>query len=225
MSDLLTRLRAVEAVIFDLDGTLLASHEFSVDAALRAYADLAERSGVTDPPPTRAQIRAAIGLPWFSFYRGLLPESLHERWEEFHDLVAEQEMRVMMEGGGRIFDGAHEVLDQLRQRGLRLACVSNASSDYFRVALDQLDLRRRFHFTACVGDSRTTKTHLVEVACETMAATRAVMIGDKAGDFEAASAHGHVSLAVTHGYGDEHERALASGRIDSLRELPALLLG
>lgn len=217
-----------EAVVFDMDGTLLNSGDFGVRAITRAFETLINAGrlpGMVAPPPAQA-IRDQIGKPPSVFYRELLPESLQHMHTELHHHTTLHEREFLSTGLGNLFEGTLDVLEALRQSGLKLALVSNCSQPYMDCVVEVFGLDRWLDHRDCVGDKSIpgrNKSALVGKALQRLGATRGLMVGDRVHDAEAAQANGLWFVACTYGYGRAPEFESAHARIDDIRELPPLL--
>jgi phosphoglycolate phosphatase-like HAD superfamily hydrolase len=218
----------LEVVVFDMDGTLLNSGDFGVTAILRAFEALAGKGRLpgVETPSVQA-IRGQIGKPPAEFYRGLLPGHLAERALELHHEATIHENELLRGGVGKLFDGALDVLAELKAAGLRLALVSNCSRPYMDCVSEVFGLDRWLDHRDCVGDNATrerNKPALVGVALRELGGSRGVMVGDRIHDGEAAAANGLWFIGCTYGYGEGQEFEDANATINDIRELPRLIL-
>ncbi|MBX3459281.1 MAG: HAD family hydrolase [Planctomycetes bacterium] len=217
-----------EAVVFDMDGTLLNSGDFGVVAITRAFESMIAQGrlpGVDAPPPPQA-IREQIGKPPAVFYRELLPDTFQHVHAELHHQTTLHEREFLTTGVGNLFEGTLEVLQALKASGLRLALVSNCSRPYMDCVVEVFGLDRWLEHRDCVGDKSIpgrNKSALVGQALQAMGARRGLMVGDRVHDAEAAQANGLWFVACTYGYGRDEEFASAHARINDIRHLPGLL--
>jgi phosphoglycolate phosphatase len=218
----------VEVAVFDMDGTLLNSGDFGVIAVTRAFESLiaAGRLPGLGNAPAAASIRAQIGKPPDVFYRALLPSSLQERAIELHQQTLAHEREFLKSGVGRLFDGALDVLHELKARRIKLALVSNCSRSYMDAVVEAFSLDALLDFRDCVGDKSLPgrdKSALVGNALDVLGVRRGVMVGDRFHDADAAKANGLWFIGCRYGYGEEHEFNGAAAMLDDIRQLPGLL--
>ena len=219
-----TAFAACDMVTFDMDGTLLASHEYAPAAAVESFRELMEQLGLPHPPPTIEHVQACIGQPWQQFYQGLLPPEAKSHALAFHDAISARELDAIFGGRARLFDHTQDVLIELARRGYRLALISNASMHYFRAVIDTFELESHFRYIECLGDRDGYPKHrMLASAMDALGGTHSCMVGDKSGDFDAATHHGFPSVAMTHGSGSEQEFAMATVRAVGMRDLLDLL--
>jgi HAD superfamily hydrolase (TIGR01549 family) len=217
-----------EIICFDMDGTLLNSGDFGVIAITRAFESLIASGRLPGlaAPPSAALIRAQIGKPPAVFYKELLPEHLQERSHELHIETTRHEREFLKSGVGKLFDGALDVLDQLKRAGLKLALVSNCSQPYLDCVAETFGLMRWLNWAACVGDKSMpgrNKSNLVGQGLRELGVSRGIMVGDRVHDAEAAKANGLWFIGCTYGYGERAEFESAQALINDIRELPGLL--
>ncbi len=123
------------------------------------------------------------------------------------------------------FEGARELLAEVRRRSLRLVLASSGESKHVDHYLDLLNARELAEAWTTSADAEQTKPapDLVETAMAKVDADSAVMVGDSTWDIEAAKRAGIPTVAVrTGGFSvDELLEAGAAKVYDSLEELQA----
>lgn len=214
-----------DIVGFDLDGTLLDTHE-DLAAAVNHALSLESR----DPVPA-ADVRDLIG----GGARRMLERALQitggpvpdDRFEEMHQaLLAYYEAHIAVHS--RLFPGGEDMLDALIREGVRLAVVTNKREHLAVKLLDQLDLTARF-FTVIGGDTlgpgrAKPKPDMLIELLDRAGGGRAAFVGDTTYDTGAARAAKLPCVAVRFGFCDRPADELgASVVIDRYDELiPAL---
>jgi HAD superfamily hydrolase (TIGR01549 family) len=205
------------AAILDVDGTLVDSNYFHTIAWYRAM----RRHGHT-PPMWR--IHRAIGMGSDQLVPALLGEEADRRQG---DDIRDAEKKLYMELIDEVqpLEGAHGLIEDLKDRGHRVVLASSAKPDELDHYLDLLDARELADDWTSSGDVEHTKPDpdLVETAVEKIGGGPAVMVGDTVWDCEAARNAGVDTIAVlTGGFSDaELLRAGATivfGSITQLRE-------
>ncbi|HEY4221499.1 MAG TPA: HAD family hydrolase [Myxococcota bacterium] len=189
----------VDAVVFDLDGTLLDSERAITEAGALAFRDI----GVDVTP---AQIAEHLGAP------------LEELYTTFSAANDEREMRHFVARYIAIHDehpdrfppplpGVVEGLRALCERGLPLAVATTKPSDRARVQLEGAGLVRWFKHIQGTDPGMKPKPapDVVLAACKGLGvvATRALMIGDTTRDIAAGKAAGARTAVVA--YAPERE--------------------
>lgn len=209
-----------------MDGTLLNSGDFGVRAIRLAFEQmiaLGDLPGLAQAPCDDL-IRAQIGKPPHEFYRDLLAPGSQHLAAHLHSIAGANERAFLKQGTGKLFDGALDVLRDLRGRGLKLLLVSNCTQDYMDAVVETFLLDALLDFRSAVGrDPQRTKAGELGRGLAEVGATRAIMVGDRHHDGDAARANGAWFVACTYGYGKPDEFKGADAMIADIRHLPALL--
>jgi phosphoglycolate phosphatase len=136
---------------------------------------------------------------------------------------AEKDHYMRLIGEVAAFEGARELLGDLKRRGHRVVLASSAKPDEVDAYLDLLDARELTDDWTSAEDVETTKPapDLVEVAIRKVGIERALMVGDSVWDCQAAGRAGIPAVAVlTGGFSQQELRgAGALAVFESLREL------
>jgi len=217
---------SVDAIAFDMDGTLLNSGDFGVRAIRLAFEQMiavGDLPGLAAPPADDL-IRAQIGKPPHEFYRDLLPQHSQHLAGHLHSIAGANERAFLKQGTGKLFDGALDVLRELRARGLKLLLVSNCTQDYMDAVVETFGLDALFDFRSAVGrDPTRTKTGELGRGLAKVGAKSTIMVGDRHHDGDAARANGAWFVGCLYGYGKPEEFEGADAKIQDIRELIALI--
>jgi HAD superfamily hydrolase (TIGR01549 family) len=210
----------LKAVIFDSDGTLINSFELIV----AAHAHLSKLHNLN--PPTAEEIRPllALALPMPDIFRKLYPGV-----EPDLLMAANGDFVVKNAAKAAAFAGIHEMLQELKAMGLKLAIVTGGNHKIHDILMHH-DIDR--HFESVVHCDRVTrgKPHPegVLLALEELGVQpgQAVMVGDSKSDILAGkNAEVAHCIGVTHGHGaaDDLRSAGAEYVVDSLAEVLATI--
>ena len=128
-----------------------------------------------------------------------------------------------------IYPGVKEALDELRARGMPLACVTNKSERFTLPLLENVGFSQYFR-TVVSGDTLARKKPHPDPllhACKTLeiAPRDMLMIGDSINDTQAARAAGCPVFCVTYGYNEGHDvhELDTDAVVDSLVEAARLI--
>jgi len=183
----------IEAVGFDLDGTLIESTDSIVDSMLHTF------DSVGEPPPTREEIVATISAPLEDQMKTLSLGNVDECakiYRAYYDRTAIEKTTLL--------PGVFEGLKVLREEGLKLGIATSKRRASAEPLLDALGISGLFE--ACIGreDVVLAKPHPEAVLSllDTLQvdASSAFFVGDTAYDVGAAHAAGVRCLCVTTGY-------------------------
>jgi phosphoglycolate phosphatase len=196
--------RAIRAVLFDMDGTLV---DTLPDIAAAVNLGLAELGLDT---LEHAHIATLIGNGPRMLSRGVLEAQPALTAEQRHELVDQvlacyaRHYATQAGSLGRVFPGARECLRELRGHGLQLGVVTNALQHLAETVLARFGLTPYLH--SIVGGDRVAKHKphpdpLWHACAEFgVAPEETLMVGDSVTDVAAASAAGCAIVCVPHGY-------------------------
>jgi phosphoglycolate phosphatase len=201
------------AVIFDLDGTLVASAGEIATALAHTFEEL----GLA--PRSLAEVEAMIGrgvrvLVERALARaGAVGVDLDHAVEKFEGHYA-----ASVGTASTLFPGVVEGLESLRSRAFPMGVVTNKPRYFTEQLLSGLGIDRFFTAVVAGDDGITRKPagDMLVAACERMGATPAqtLMLGDSDNDIEAARAAGCPVWCVPYGYNEGRPpEALACDRI------------
>lgn len=203
-----------QAVLLDLDGTLVASRDGIVASIRLAFADL----GHEIHPDM--DLTWVVGPPLHDIMARLLADFGDDRTP-----AAVARYRHHYEGGGLfespLFPGIRDVLEQLSASGRRLFLATSKPVHTARRILDAHGLTPLFAelYGARPDDSGAEKPELIArlLKQEAIDPRHAVMVGDRRFDISGAHANGVRTVGVLWGYGgrDELEAAGADVLIGS----------
>lgn len=187
--------RRVDAVLFDLDGTLVDSNDFHVDAWDCVFR---EAGHVFD----RGVLHGQIGKGGDLLIPTLLPDATETtvaRLEKRHGEVFKD--RYLPEV--RPFPGATELLRRVRQSGRKVVMASSASGaelDHYKALLDAQNLVSASTSKDDVATSKPAGDIFAEaLKAAGVAPGRAIAVGDTPYDIEAAGKAGVATVAVRSG--------------------------
>ena len=236
MPALVHDLRQVQALIFDLDGTMVHTlGDFQV-ALHRTMADL------DLPPVSNELIEQTIGKGSEHLIRTLLtyqlarPEvkgagqicaavSLDALFERAWLRYQHHYLQINGEFAD-VYPGVLSALHTLADQGLPMACLTNKPLAFAKALLKQKSLDHFFQHVFG-GDSFARKKPdplPILMTCEALGSMvgRTLMVGDSSNDAQAAHAAGCPVVLVTYGYnhGQKVQDTPAAAWLDSLAQLP-----
>ena len=207
----------IRFIVFDWDGTLMDSEAQIVSCLRASIADLSL------DPLSDDTLRNVIGLGLREAIDMLVPG----RDEDFRRTFVEAyREHWFAHEGSSLFDGAREVLEIIRDNGLKLGIATGKARRGLLRVLDQTGLSGCFDATRC-ADEACSKPHpqmlleLMQELCVTPDQT--LMVGDTEYDMEMATNAGAGKVAVRSGVHSEerlnrHEPLVC---LDRVTELPA----
>ena len=209
-------------IMFDLDGTLIDSVPDICGALNRTLAKLDRRAHSV------AEVASYLGSGSNLFMKkalkntGSVPDedTVANLTKQFLDDYAKDPVIDTV-----VFPGVFEALDELQNRGARLALCTNKPSAMVDPVLKLLKLDSYFETIVCgdhVENKKPHPDHILDTICSAGGddKTPAIMIGDNVNDFRSAIDAGIPSIAVTFGYAQCAPEDLgASALIDHFDDL------
>lgn len=189
-------MRKYEIAVFDVDGTLLDTSEGVLAAAKYTI----QKFGYPMPEPE--VLRSYIGPPIqdsFAKTYGLTKEQADEMAAEF---------RLSYKGENLIkakpYEGIYELMDQLVQRGIKIAVATYKRQDYAESILKHFGFDRYSNILyGSDFEGKLKKVDIIRKCMEDLGSTdysNAVMIGDSWHDANGAEQLGVDFIGVTYGF-------------------------
>ena len=211
----------IGAAIVDLDGTMVDTLGDFEHALARTLADLGLQ------PVDRVFIARTVGrgsmylLKESLAHAGGAPGLLDQAWSHYQRHYAEVNGHH-----SDVYPGVRDGLAALRERGWRLACVTNKPRAFAVALLEAKGLRASFEHVFGGDSFERQKPDPMPMikTCEALATppARTLMVGDSRNDCEAARAAGCPVVLVSYGY--NHGESVADARPDRvIARLDALL--
>ena len=184
-----------DTAIFDVDGTLVDTNYQHALAWFRAL----RRFDITMPV---WRLHRGIGMGGDLFVRTVCGREVEEaHGDDLRSAWAEEFDRLLPEV--QPFDGAHELLVAVKERGFRLVLASSGKADHVDVFLDLVRGKGLADAWTTSDDVEASKPEpdIVSAALAKVDGSSAVMVGDSVYDAQAAAKVGIPTLGVrTGGY-------------------------
>lgn len=207
----------IEAVLFDVDGTLVDSNDLHAAAWQEAF----RHFGIVLPYD---RIRGQIGKGGDNLIPSLLPaevaDRLHEEIESFRGELFKREYLPK----SRPFPGATELLQRLHEEDTKLVLATSAAQEELDFHIDRLGCRNLLTATTSSDDVEHSKPcpDIFEAALDKARPLNggvAIVVGDTPWDMKAAAKLGVPAVAVRCGGFPDGELSGAAAIYDGPQEL------
>lgn len=205
-----------EAVVFDLDGTLVDSVELIALSFQHAIREVLGREA------SREEAMQHVGTPLREQMVRISPEQADELVAVYREFNHREHDRML-----KLYDGILDLLNELTKAGCRLGLVTSKSRPTTQMAFDLTGIEPYFDATVCCDEAPGNKPSpdpiffcLEKLEIST---ADAAYVGDSPADIQAAHAAGVTGIAVTWGVFDT--KALAAEKPDILVHTMSQLAG
>jgi len=215
-----------DAVLFDLDGTLLATDRFWIPAARVGARRAFEELGLEREVPSGEEWMSLVGLPLAEGFDALFADLEPAQRTLIMERCVEEEHFALESGSAALLPGVPEALRTLHEFGIPMGIASNCSQAYLDSAMEKVALRELIREGRCL-DSRgvRNKADMIEDLLLTFGTRSAVMVGDRSGDRDAAWANGLPHVHLSNGFAPRGETVEAEATIADFGELLPRLRG
>lgn len=184
-------LQSPDLCIFDVDGTLNGVELWWPDLIRRGLADFARVHGIAIQVPDDTAALAVVGRAGEAVWKPFLPAGQEHRWADLRRLILPMEVELLHSGRDYLYPGIRPLLQALRRQGRRIALASNCPQAYLDAQCAGQGLGPLTDWQYCLDSPGIAdKTAMLEAAMAAAGTRRAVMVGDRESDQEAAVAAG-----------------------------------
>lgn len=205
----------IEAILFDLDGTLWDSTKEILktwDMVLKKHPECGRG------PITLEELSGCLGLPMTEIAKRLFTNSTEEEQRQLMAECCETENAYLAEHGATLYPELETTLMKLKSR-YKLYVVSNCQSGYIESFLTAHRLSDYFEDIECWGNNGYPKGENNKLIMQRNGITRAFYVGDTAGDEQSARDARIPFIFAAYGFGQAKNPDYV---IQAFSELPAL---
>ncbi|MFP4687486.1 MAG: HAD family hydrolase [bacterium] len=214
----------VDAIFFDLDGTLFLSTPILHEAYRLGVEEYNKFKNLSLPVPREADVLAQVGNPVSDIYSNLFPGVKLADLGGLGRMIVKRLTAEIKKERGEVIEGVFKLLEKLKE-SYRLAIITNAQRVYLEAVAETYDLERFFEIMLCIEDVEAEqKAALIEKALNyfDLPAGRVLMVGDRSSDLEAAKSCGTKFIGCLYGHGNRSEFS-EERTITHLNQLPEFL--
>lgn len=204
----------MNAIIFDLDGTLWDTSDIVVDIWNSVLSEKCPRLKMT-----KEIMASLMGKNKAEFIDDFF---VGVEKSEAETLIAEifsHEQKHLREHGANMYDGVLETLNILKEK-YKLAIVSNCQSGYLDAFLTHYDLKNVLTDYECAGSSPLSKGENIRLVIKRNGFEKAIFVGDTKSDENAAKEAQVPFVYAGYGFGEVDS---FDERIDSFEEIISVL--
>lgn len=188
-------------IIFDLDGTLLASAPDIISCMQKMQKDIGMK--VWEAEDLVFAIGPPLELTLANDFK-VAPDKIEETYAIYRSHYAKVQFNRSM-----LFDGVVEMLEKLKNSGIILAIGTSKLEHVALRCLEELEIAHYFQLIAGHNEEehRDTKGKVIDYAVKTLGCEKdnVILIGDRKFDIIGAKEVGIESMAVLYGYGNQEE--------------------
>lgn len=207
--------RLLEAVVFDMDGTLFDS----MDPVTDGFIGVVRAAGGAEYTPEEIVAAFSYGPPGRMLDELLGAPSTKDHLADYHQRLAEGARDL------KAYNGVLEAIDSLRNAGVRIALFTGADRESLELLLGAVGLRAGFEVLTGGDEVERAKPAPdgIALTCERLGLEPAAVayVGDSENDMIAAKAAG--ALAIGAGWGrlwlDSHPADVVAARPEDLIRL------
>jgi phosphoglycolate phosphatase len=199
-------------IIFDFDGTLFRTETVDIAAINNALYDM----GVN--VLSDEEILSYIGMPLSQIAKKCLKTKSKEDIELFIKKAIENEL-ILIPRFAKMYPFAIMLLEELSQKGHKLAICSNGNKEYILKLVEHFKLDRFFE---AIWYKRYgfSKKRGAEIVFERLRnARKTFFVGDRKEDITVARKNGFLSIGLSHGFGKPEELRGADYLAENLEEV------
>jgi len=187
-----------EAIIFDLDGTMWDA----VGGILLTWNQVvANHPECRTKPISQEELSGCLGLPMTEIANRLFPNATQEEQQMLMDECCALENKYLSEHGGILYPKLEETLLALK-KDYKLFVVSNCQQGYIESFIKAHRMEKCFDDIECWGNNLLPKGENNKLIMKRNNVTKAVYVGDTAGDEESARVAGIPFVYASYGFGE-----------------------
>ena len=206
----------MNAVIFDLDGTLWDSS----DEVVIAWNEVLSRATDGKLQIDKEFMQSIMGKNMEEIKNSIFADYPIENIDKIFDDCLANEQIYLHKNGAKIYPQLEDTLSKLAEK-YELSIISNCQCGYIEAFLEYYNnIEKFFSDRECFGNTLKEKDENIKSVIMRNNYKKAFYVGDTLGDYNSAVKAGAVFIHADYGFGEVPQ---AKYRISALSELPDLL--
>ena len=207
-------------LIFDYDGTIHNSMLTYAPAFRDTMKWLSDNGYIAEKEYTDDEISCWLGFNSTDMWNAFHPELDHEIREKARIMLGKDMAERIDRGEGALYDGAEEVLSELKKSGYTLIFMSNCRFHYLERHKRVFGLDRFFDFFYCCEAFDFIPKYEIFRKIAPNHTGSFTVIGDRFHDIETAVRNGLSSIGCAYGFGSREELSQADIIVDHIKDIP-----
>lgn len=200
-----------DSIIFDLDGTLWdACHAFAI-----GWSSALKIAKISHENITADTVRSVCGQPLEECLNVILGKNENVDCKSISPIFPKEEKKAVESLGGKLFEYVHEGLETLSSH-YKLFLVSNCQSWYLKSFFKQYDVKKYFIDSDCYGQSKVSKTEMINIIKDRCHLNNSIYIGDTKGDMDSTLKSKIDFGYAEYGFGEIESSNLSFGNFQEL---------
>lgn len=213
------KFKDIRTIYFDYDGTIHDCIKIYAPAFRKAYEFLVENNEAAPRQWKNEEIQEWLGYTSKSMWESFMKDLESSIKNEASFIIGEEMKRQISSGSAKLYDGALEVLEQLKARGYNLVFLSNCSIDYMEESSKAFNLRYYFSDIICSEMYGYIPKHEILQKIKNNYQAKQAIVGDRFHDMESGVNNNIETVFCQYGYGHESEGDCAAVRIGDIKEI------
>lgn len=207
-------------LIFDYDGTIHNSMLTYAPAFRDTMKWLSDNGYIAEKEYTDHEISCWLGFNSTDMWNAFHPELDPEIREKARLMLGKDMAKRVDSGEGALYDGAEEVLSELKKSGYTLIFMSNCRFHYLERHKRVFGLDRFFDFFYCCEAFDFIPKYEIFRKIAPSHSGSFTVIGDRFHDIETAARNGLSSIGCAYGFGSREELSQADIIVDHIKDIP-----
>jgi phosphoglycolate phosphatase len=213
------RLEDVNTIILDFDGTIHESIKIYGPSFRKCYSFLVELGCAEKKDWSDEEIARWLGFTKEEMWKDFMPDLDSDIRHKAGGLIGEEMNRLLSEGKGVLYDGAVEVLVELRKRGYVLVFLSNCSIKYRDMVTEVFNLDSYFDYIYSSEEFGFIGKDKIFRKIKVCLKPGFAMVGDRHKDMEVGVEKDVCTVGCLYGYGKSQELKSADLFIEYIGDL------